>query len=196
MDKFYLEKPTLIRKMGVVNYINEFKGYSSNIPGTGPFYRLLDGISYEECLEEMEKLKNEEYALSANKCTAETFLFIRKNDDRIVGMINVRYSICDDLLSRGATHIGYSIRPTERKKGYNKIQLYLGLLEEQKLGEKRIIIGCDMDNVHSNKSIIALGGELFRTELDPYDNTYGNDYYIDVDKSIIKYKEVYEKYIS
>ena len=106
-------------------------------------------------------------------------------------MINIRYDITQELLEKGASHIGYSIRPTERQKGYNKIQLYLGLLEEQKVGEKRILLDCTVDNIGSNKSIISLGGILEKTEIDKTDNTMTNYYWIDVDKAISENLKIY-----
>ena len=110
-------------------------------------------------------------------------------------MINIRYDISKALLEKGATHIGYSIRPTERNKGYNKIQLYLGLLEQQRIGEKEIIIGCSDDNIASNKSILSLGGILKQTILDKYDNTINNYYFLNVEKSINQNLKKYTKFI-
>ena len=39
-------------------------------------------------------------------------------------MINIRLMLNENLKKIGG-HIGYSIRPTERQKGYNKVNLYL-----------------------------------------------------------------------
>ena len=39
-------------------------------------------------------------------------------------------------------HIGYAVRPLERRKGYAKINLYIGLKEAHKLGLKKVMIGC------------------------------------------------------
>ena len=110
-------------------------------------------------------------------------------------MINIRYDITQELLEKGASHIGYSIRPTERQKGYNKIQLFLGLLEEQKIGEKKILLHCTVDNIGSNKSIISLGGILEKTEIDENDNKLTNYYWIDVDKAISENLEVYSNLV-
>ena len=95
-----------------------------------------------------------------------------------------------------AGHIGYGVRPEERRKGYCKLILYIGLKEEQKLGNKRVMLSCAKDNIGSNKTILALGGILEKTEIDPYDNTISNYYWINVDEALEKYKEVYEPYIS
>ncbi len=195
MEKFYLEEPNINRKEEVLEFLNEFVEYNSEINGTGSIDKCLEGLTYEECLLEQKKRNNKEYAYSINRCPSKTFFFIRENDNKLIGMINVRYEITKDFLDNGATHIGYCIRPTERQKGYNKIQLYLGLLELQRLNEKEAYLDCTTKNIGSNKSIISLGGILLKTYLDPYDNEMTNDYLIDVNKSINEYKNLYEKII-
>lgn len=195
MEKFYLEEPNINRKEEVLEFLNEFVEYNSEINGTGSIDKCLEGLTYEECLLEQKKRNNKEYAYSINRCPSKTFFFIRENDNKLIGMINVRYEITKDFLDNGATHIGYCIRPTERQKGYNKIQLYLGLLELKKLNEKEAYLDCTTKNIGSNKSIISLGGILLKTYLDPYDNEMSNYYLIDVNKSIKEYKNLYEKNI-
>ena len=61
-------------------------------------------------------------------------------------------------------HIGYGIRPSERRKGYNKINLYLALKEAKKIGLDRVMIDCAAFNIASDKTIQAFGGILERCE--------------------------------
>lgn len=88
----------------------------------GGLYRYLD--DYECWLKKLE----EDYIRTPNeeKVPARTYFLVRENDKRIVDMINIRLALNEKLKKQGG-HIGYSIRPTERRKGYNKINLYLGL---------------------------------------------------------------------
>lgn len=195
MEKFYLEEPTIERKNDASEFLDEFVKFSSELNGFGALEKNLDGWTYEECLSEMKKRKDKDYAYSINRCPSKTFFFIRKNDNKIIGIINIRYNITQELLEKGASHIGYSIRPTERQKGYNKIQLYLGLLESKKLGEDRILLDCTVDNIGSNKSIIALGGVLEKTEIDENDNEMTNYYWINVSESIMNNRNKYIDYI-
>ena len=69
-----------------------------------------------------------EYAKSKNRCPAVTYLLIRENDNRLIGMINIRHNLNETMLRFGG-HIGYGVRPSEKRKGYNKINLYLGLIK-------------------------------------------------------------------
>ena len=139
-------------------------------------------------------MKNEWYAKSINRVPGKTFLLIRKDDNKIVGTINIRWNLSEKMLKFGG-HIGYGIRPTERRKGYNKIQLYLVLLEAQKLNLDKVMLDCSVHNLGSDKTIKALGGILERCELDESDNTMTNVYWINVDESIKKYKDEYSKYM-
>ena len=194
MERFYLEEPSLERKDEIIEYLDEFVKYNSNINGTGSLDKIYDGYTFEEALERCLNMKNEEYAKSINRVPGKTFLLIRKNDNKIVGTINIRWNLSEDMLKFGG-HIGYGIRPTERRKGYNKIQLYLVLLEAQKLNLDKVMLDCSVDNLGSDKTIKALGGILERCELDESDNTMTNVYWINVDESIKKYRNEYSKYI-
>lgn len=195
MEKLYLETPTIDRKNDVLDYLEEFVKYNSDLNGMGAIEECLEGIPYEECLLELKRRDDPEYVTSINRCLSKTFLVIRENDDKIVGMINIRYKISKERFEAGASHIGYSIRPTERKKGYAKTALFLGILEEQKLGETKILLDCTVDNIGSNKTIQALGGVLEKTAFDPNDETMTNYYWIDVLDSIMKFQDYYQDYI-
>lgn len=173
MEQFYLEKPSISRKIDVLEYMEEHQKYQSDINGAGSFDKVLDGVTYEDCLEKDFKMENKEYANSINKCPRKTFFLIRKHDNKLIGMISIRYDLKEELL-QFVGHIGYGIRPTERGKGYNKINLYLGLIEAQKLGLSRVMLGCSVSNTPSDKTIQALGGILERCEVDPSDNTLSN----------------------
>lgn len=69
------------------------------------------------------------------------------------------------------------------------------MLEQQKIGNKRLFLECTVDNIGSNKSILSLGGILEKTELDIYDNMMTNYYWIDVDKVIRENLNIYGDYI-
>lgn len=195
MERFFLEIPTLNRKQDILDYLEENIQYGSDLNGIGSIDRYLEGMTYEEWLLELEKRKKVEYVKQINRCLSKTFIVVRENDDKVIGMINIRYNISNEMLKNEASHIGYGIRPTEREKGYAKIALYLALLEEQKLGEENVLLECTVDNIGSNRTIQALGGKLEKTELDSYDNTMTNYYWINVNDSVKNYFKQYENKI-
>lgn len=190
MEQFYLEIPSSKRKNEIIDYFDEFVMYNSDINGSGGLDKILSGYTFEQALDRCLNMCNEEYANKLGRCQAKTFLLIRKNDNKIIGTINIRWNLTEKLKQFGG-NIGYGIRPTERRKGYNKVNLYLGLIEAQKLGLDKVMLDCDVKNLGSDKTILALGGILERTEVDPYDGILTNVYWINVDESIKKYKETF-----
>lgn len=193
MEKFYFESPSLERKNEIIEYLDEFVEYGSNINGSGSLDKIYDGYTFEEALERCLNMENEEYSKRYGRCPAKTFLLIRESDNKIVGTINIRWNLNEKMLQFGG-HIGYGIRPTERRKGYNKINLYLGILEARRLGLEKVMLDCDVNNLGSDRTLKALGGKLERTEVDPSDGVLTNVYWFDVEKTIEKYKGVYEQY--
>lgn len=194
--KFYLETPTIERKEDALEYLNEFVEFGSDINGSGGLDKCLNGMTYEEWLDRLDKMSDADYAASIGKCPGKTFFFVNEEDKRIIGMINIRYNLSEAMLKFGG-HIGYGIRPTERRKGYNKINLYLGLLKaREEFGLDRVMLDCSVTNLGSDGTIRALGGVLEKCEMDPNDNTLTNAYWIDVDDSIEKYRDEYIDKIS
>ena len=195
MEKFNLERPSFERKDEIIEYINEFVEYNSEINGTGGLDKIIEGYTFEQALERCLSMEDENYAKKINRCQSKTFLLIRENDNRIVGTINVRWNLTE-AMKRFGGNIGYGIRPTERRKGYNKINLYLGMQEAKKLGLDRVMLDCDVNNLGSDRTLKALGGVLERTEVDPEDNILTNVYWFDVDNCLEKYKDTYKPFIS
>ena len=189
MEKLCFEIPAIARKDDAIAYIREFHAYQSAINGTGGLDRFTD--DYEGWLAKLEQ----DYARIPNeeKVPARTFFLVRDTDRRIVGMINIRLCL-NERLRRYGGHIGYSIRPTERGKGYNKINLYLGLKVCAANGIEKVFLDADLDNPASWKTMEALGGIRIR---EYYDDTYAHctvvDYSIDVGKALREHPEFEER---
>ena len=190
MNNFYLEIPNIKRKEDIIDYINELELYNSEINGIELLAKILDGYSFEETLENCLKRSNKEYAIKNGKNQVNTYLLIRKSDNKIVGAINIRLNYGSGI-NKFNGNIGYGIRPTERRKGYNKINLYLGLLEAKKLGLEKVTLACESTNIASIKTIESLGGILNSSEIDPNDGILTNFYIVNIKETIIKYKNLY-----
>ena len=83
---FELVKPTMEYKEKAIEFINEFYEYNSEINGVGGLYRYLD--DYEGWLEKLEKDKKQ--PVTEERVPTETYFLVRKEDDKIIGMINIR----------------------------------------------------------------------------------------------------------
>ncbi len=191
MEILKLVKPTKEYEKKAIEYIQEFYEYNSKINGVGGLDRYLN--DYDGWLYKLENDRNR--IPNEEKVPTETYFLIRSVDNKIIGMINIRLSLNERLRKFGG-NIGYSIRPTERRKGYNKINLYLALVVCKKHGIKEVLMDCDKDNLGSAKTIQALGGVMIR---EYYDNEnvkcIVQDYKIDVDKSIKDNKNKYNELI-
>ena len=194
MEQFYLELPSKNRKDQILDYLNEIIIYNSETNGLGALSKIIDGYSFEEALEICLNMQYKKYAKKLGKSQVKTFLLIRKNDDKIIGCINIRWNLTD-YMKKYSGNIGYGIRPTERNKGYNKINLYLGLLEAKKLNLNKVMLVCETNNLPSSKTIEALGGILERKEIDPNDGLLTSYYWIDANLSINMYKETFKNNI-
>ena len=191
MERLYFEIPTIARKDDAIEYIREFRQYQSDINGSGGLDKFTD--NYEGWLEKLEG----DYLQEPNeeRVPARTFFLVRETDRRIVGMINIRLAL-NERLSHYGGHMGYSIRPTERRKGYNRINLYLGLKVCDAHGIDKVFMDADLDNPASWKTMEALGGVRIR---EYYDDVYAHctvvDYHIDVKKALAGHPEYEEKII-
>ena len=85
------------------------------------------------------------------------FLAFREEDGVLVGCIDVRHTLNDGLRRLGG-HIGYSIAPPFRRRGYARRMLLLALEFARQLGIKEVQIDCDTANMPSAKTILGAGG--------------------------------------
>ena len=74
-----------------------------------------------------------------------------------LGFLNLRLRLNDYLLENGG-HIGYSIRPSERGKGYAKEALRQGLQVAKQKNIKKALVTCSVENPASRAVILANGG--------------------------------------
>ena len=189
MEKFYLERPSMERYNDAVLFINEFIDNNSEIHGVGSLDKYIN--DYEKWLKMVDENWNRE--VSDVLVPSHTYFFVRHDDNKIVGMIDIRLALTERLRSYGG-NIGYSIRPSERGKGYNKLNLYLALKVCDSYGLEKVMLDCDKNNYASAHTIMALGGVLTKEEYNEYADRIVQDYWIDVKDAIIKHSK-YEDYM-
>lgn len=80
-------------------------------------------------------------------------------DSLPVGICKVRHRLNDSLRKTGG-HVGYSIRPSARRRGYATRMLGLAVREAASLGIKRLLITVYEENVPSWTVVERNGGTL------------------------------------
>lgn len=162
MDTLILIKPSIEYADQINEYRQEFIDTGDSMDGCGPLRRLGDPEEYIKACKEYENIDT----VPEDKVQATQFFCVRKNDNKIVGMIQVRHYF-NEYLEKYAGHIGYSIIPSERRKGYAKEMLKLVLPFCREIGLGKILITCAESNIGSEKTIRANGGIYESTVHEP-----------------------------
>lgn len=86
-------------------------------------------------------------------------------EDRIVGRASVRHELNATLAETGG-HIGYGVRPADRRRGHAGAILRQSLVVARGVGIEHALLVCDADNVASRRTIEGVGGRFERRTTD------------------------------
>ena len=171
-QKIHLRQPEAFDREQVMAYRKEFLAIDSRMDGTCALNEYDD---FDAWLANVRRYSSPE-TTPAGKVPSTQYLALDENE-HLVGMVNLRHCLNDYLLEFGG-HIGYSVRPADRKNGYAIQMLKLALDEAKALGIDRVRIACDRYNIASAKTIQANGGVLDGERYDPQDSTLTQRYWI------------------
>ena len=172
-EDFILIRPTSEYASQLAEYRQEFLDADSSMDGCGPLRRFENPDEYIQMCKDYEDPEK----VPAHLVPATQFLFVRKSDNKLVGMIQVRHRF-NEFLEKYAGHIGYSVRPSERCKGYAKEMLRMTLPFCQEIGIDKVLIACIDGNIGSEKTILANGGVYESTVYEPNGDRYLKRFWI------------------
>jgi len=155
MEKIILIKPNLSYADEIIKYKEESLKENPLINGSAGLNRFS---SIEDWLEELKK-RSSEATVPEGLVPSSTYLGVREKDNYIVGMIDIRHYL-NEYLTQVGGNIGYSVRKTERNKGYAKQMLKLALEKCKELKIKKVLITCDEDNIASEKVILSTNAKF------------------------------------
>ena len=151
---FKLVKPTLSMEKEYIDYITEWEATGEKIV---PSASKRANMSFKELVNKWEEYESEN--MYEKGLVPSSIYFLVDDDEKIYGSIDIRHELNDYLLQYGG-HIGYGIRPSQRRKGYAFQMLSLALPIVKELGIIKALITCDKTNLGSAKTIMNNGGIL------------------------------------
>ena len=152
-----LIRPLKIHEADAIAFKQEFfDNGETTINGS----ELLDRMSsFDEWLKSVTDNISENTVNPSWVVTDTYFAF--NDDNRLVGIIDLRHSLNDFLKDFGNT--GYSVRPSERRKGYATEMLALILERAKEIGLDKLQLSVERSNVASVKTITRNGGVYERS---------------------------------
>ena len=175
-ERLILRLPTKDDENEILKIVNEFKASGEDsISGAGGVEKFEN---YQDWLNNLF-IHSKKETLPEGRVLSTQFVSVRKSDNKIIGFVNLRHELNYYLLKCGG-HIGDSVIPSERGKGYATEQIKLCLNYCKILGIKDVLITCKDWNIASRKTIIKNGGVFENTELDKDGNTLER-YWINLD---------------
>ena len=174
----------------IASYRQECLDTGSRMDGCGLLRRMEDPMDWVRWCQSWDT----DGALPTDMDWVRTtqFLCIRASDGKMVGTIQVRHTLNQMLAAYGG-HIGYSVRPSERRKGYAAWMLGEVLPFCRQLGLARVLITCTPDNEASRRTILANGGVYESTVFEADRNRELERYWIDLTPQTKKGEQPAEK---
>ena len=134
--------------------------FSENGENTINGSELLDRMdSYDEWLKSVTD-NNSAETVNPSWVVTDTYFAFDEND-RIVGIIDFRHELNDFLKDFGNS--GYSVRPSERRKGYATQMLGLIVKQAKDLGLEKLQLSVERTNEPSIKTILKNNGKYERS---------------------------------
>lgn len=152
-NNIILVRPTLELKEKALDYRKEHFQHGEQVICGSELFDKTE--SYEEWLSSVTQNADPK-TVNENWVVTDTFFAIRKSDDKIIGIIDLRHTLNEFLKDLG--NCGYSVRPSERKKGYATEMLYQLLQIAREANLKELHISVEKGNTASMKVIQKNGG--------------------------------------
>ena len=174
MERLKLVLPKAEYEAACLTYQKEFEQGKEVMHGTSG---LAHAESFESWLKDIESSQFED-KLTDGRVPSTTYLAVTADTHHLVGMVNIRHRLNDYLKTIGG-HIGYSVRKSERQRGYATEMLRLALEKCKVLGIPQVLITCDQDNIASAKTIKNNQGQLSQSFM--HEGTMIEHYWIELE---------------
>lgn len=175
-DELIFVAPAMEYADEIVSYRQEMLEANSSFDGCFSMKRMPNPKDFiEHCAGWADTARE----LGINGARGNVFLVLRKYDMKMVGCLQV-HTVLNDFMQEYTGHIGYSVRPSERRKGYAKRILAYAIKYMDSQGFDEIFISCIPENEASKKTILSNGGEFIERVFFEQEDVYLNRYKIQI----------------
>ncbi|WP_409346220.1 GNAT family N-acetyltransferase [Paenibacillus sp. MBLB4367] len=158
-------------------YMSFYEDWKKSGDDMVPWVIEKDPSDFDSLIEFLYSEDSEDKLTNANWVPHSTY-WLANEENKIVGAVNIRHRLNQKLLNCGG-HIGYGIRPSERRKGYAGLLLSAALQKTRERGLKKVLLVCDKGNIGSEKTIVKNGGK-FESKFIEEDGTIVKRFWIDL----------------
>ena len=137
--------------------------------------------SMEEFAKFIQMLDDAENGIVDKKFGSTTSFFVIDENNRLIGATSLRHYLTDEGF-RTWGHIGYGVRPSERRKGNATAMLKLMLEQAKNKMIYRVLIGVHDNNIGSWKTVEKCDGILENVVKVEYDDEPIRRYWIGIQK--------------
>lgn len=174
--QLYLVKPDLTY---YEQYNEMMKEWNESKTQIAPWFLDKPFETIEEFAKFIKMLDNAENSIVSEGFSSTTSYFVIDENGRLVGATSLRHYLTVEGFNTWG-HIGYGVRPSERKKGYATQMLKLTLKEAKKKNIRKVLLGAHTSNIGSCRVIEKCGGALENVVKAPdVENKTINRYWIE-----------------
>jgi predicted acetyltransferase len=154
-----LVTPEIRYHRSLLEAVAEFDGAWMDGAGavnTPTLAQLSDPAQFAELVAAIVDDRNEDAPRPEGRVAATSLWMVE--GDQVVGFVQVRHRLNAFLLEQGG-HIGYSVRPSARRRGLASTGLLEAIGRASALGLERVLVVADETNIGSRSVIESAGGE-------------------------------------
>ncbi|HCM90265.1 MULTISPECIES: GNAT family N-acetyltransferase [Vagococcus] len=172
VENISLIKPSMDFEKGILAYQVEFSEFVHGSSLLAEFETINGWLEYLKLSENKETIPNKNFV----PCIE--YMLVNNDSKKVLGLLNLRLEL-NDYLTKIGGYIGYSVAPSERRKGYGSLMLKEGLKLAKTYHIDPVLLTCDDDNLGSASVIENNGGVLENKVYIEEDKVWVRRYWIE-----------------
>ena len=157
VENVSLVKPSMAFEKEILDYKDEFTDYIHGSSSLVEFETISDWLEYLKLSENKETIPNKNFV------PCKEYMLVNNDSKKVLGLLNLRLEL-NDYLTKIGGHIGYSVAPSERRKGYGSLMLKEGLKLAKEHQITSVLLTCDDDNLGS-AGVIENNGAILENKV-------------------------------